>query len=51
MTAIVLSFIRTTTRESYLGDHVLISTFSLGGIVLTLALIHFGLDVGSGIQD
>lgn len=50
MTAIVYSFIRATTRESDLSSAALITAFSLGGLVLTLALVHFGIDVGAGIQ-
>lgn len=46
MTAIVYSFIRATTQASELP---LIIAFSLGGIVLALTAIHFGLDFGNGI--
>jgi hypothetical protein len=46
MTAIVYSFIRATTQSSELP---LIIAFSLGGIVLTLTVVHFGLDYGAGI--
>ncbi len=46
MTAIAYSFVRSTTRVS---DLAAVTAFSLGGIVLTLALVHFGLDVGAGI--
>jgi hypothetical protein len=46
MTAIVYSFIRTTTRES---DLAVITVFSLAGAVLSLAFIHFGFDLGIGI--
>ncbi len=46
MTAIVYSFVRAATRES---DLALVTAFSLAGVVLTLALIHFGIDVGDGI--
>lgn len=50
MTAIVYSFVRSTTRESDLPDLALITAFSLAGMVLTLALVYFGIDVGAGIQ-
>jgi hypothetical protein len=46
MTAIVYSLVRSSTRVS---DFALVTAFSLGGIVLTLTLIHFGLDLGVGI--
>lgn len=46
MTAIVYSFVRSSARVS---DLALLTAFSLGGLVLTLALAHFGLDVGAGI--
>ncbi len=47
MTAIVYSFVRATTRES---DLAIVAAFSLAGVVLTLALLHFGLDMGSSIS-
>jgi len=46
MIALACSIVRATTRES---DLAVIAAFSLVGIVLTLALVHFGLDVGTGI--
>lgn len=46
MTAIVYGFVRATARES---DLAVITAFSVAGIVLTLASVHFGLDVGTGI--
>ena len=46
MTAIVYSFVRSSARVS---DLALLTAFSLGGLVLTLALAHFGLDVGAGL--
>ena len=45
MTAIVYEFVRATTRES---DLALITALSLAGIVLSLALVHFGFDLGTG---
>jgi hypothetical protein len=49
MTAIVYSFVRATTRDADLSDLALVTAFSLGGMVLTLALVYFGVDVGAGI--
>ncbi len=46
MTAIVYSFVRSSARVS---DLALLTAVSLGGLVLTLALAHFGLDVGASI--
>jgi hypothetical protein len=46
MTAIVLSFVRSNARVS---DLAVVTAYSLAGIVLTLTLAHFGLDVASGI--
>jgi hypothetical protein len=46
MTAIVYSFVRASTRVS---DLALLTAFSLGGVVLTLALAHFGLDISPSI--
>jgi hypothetical protein len=46
MTAIVYSFVRATTRES---DLAMITAFSLAGVALSLALVHFGLNLGDGV--
>ena len=46
MTAIVYGFVRATTREPYL---TVITALSLAGLVLSLAAIHFGFDLGTGI--
>ncbi|HZR86070.1 MAG TPA: hypothetical protein VFB02_04660 [Bradyrhizobium sp.] len=48
MTAIVYSFVRSSTRVS---DLALLTAFSLGGLVFTLALVHFGLDVCATIPS
>ncbi|HLG81458.1 MAG TPA: hypothetical protein VKY22_10605 [Bradyrhizobium sp.] len=47
MTAIVFSFVRSSGRVS---DLALLTAFSLGGLVLALALLHFGVDPGAGIS-
>ena len=48
MTAIVYSFIRPSARVS---DFAVVTAFSLAGLVLTLALVHFGLDICAGIPS
>jgi hypothetical protein len=44
MTAIVYGFVRATARDSDLAE---IAAFSLAGLVLSLALVHFGFDLGT----
>ena len=46
MTAIVLSFIRSATRES---DLAVVTAASLAGVLLSLVLIFFGPDLGTNI--
>ena len=46
MTSIVYSFVRATARES---DLALVTAFSLAGVVLSLAAVHFGFDLGTVI--
>jgi hypothetical protein len=46
MTAIAYDFVRASTTVS---DFWAVACFSLAGIVLSLALICLGLDVGAGI--
>jgi len=46
MTAILYSFVRATARDS---DLPVITAFSLAGLVLSLAFVHFGLDLGTAI--
>jgi hypothetical protein len=48
MTAIVYSFIRASTRVS---EFAVITAFSLTGVVLSLAFVHFGFDLGTGIPS
>jgi hypothetical protein len=47
MTAIVLSFVRGTTRDY--PDFAVIAAFSLAGLVFSLALVHLGFDLGAVI--
>jgi hypothetical protein len=47
MTAIVLSFVRATTRDY--PDFAVIAAFSLAGLVFSLALVHLGFDLGAVI--
>jgi hypothetical protein len=46
MTAIVYSFVRAASRDS---DLTVIAAFSLAGLVLSLAFVHFGFDLGTAI--
>lgn len=46
MSTIIYSFVRRSTRVS---DFAVVAAFSLAGMVLTLTLVHFGLDLGTGI--
>jgi hypothetical protein len=51
MTAIVYRFVRPSAPASNLGvsDFAVVTCFSLAGLVLSLAFVHFGLDLGTGI--
>jgi hypothetical protein len=51
MTAIVYRFVRPSTPTSNLGasDFAVVAWFSLVGLVLSLVLVHFDLDLGTGI--
>jgi hypothetical protein len=51
MTAIVYRFVRPSSRASNLGvsDFAVVTCFSLVGLVLSLAFVHFGFDLGTGI--
>jgi hypothetical protein len=48
MTAIVYGFVSSATRES---DLAIMTVFSLTGVVLSLVLVHLGLDLGAAILD
>jgi hypothetical protein len=51
MTAIVYRFVLQSIRPSiHVSDIAVVSAFSMGGLVLTLVMIHFGLDYGAGIS-
>jgi hypothetical protein len=48
MTAIVYSLIRSTTRESEIA---VLTAVSLAAVLLSLALVFFGPDLGTYIPD
>ncbi len=51
MTAIVYKFVRPAAPVSNVGvsDFAVVTCFSLVGLVISLALVHFGFDLGIGI--
>ena len=50
MTAIVYKFVRPSAPASdRVSDFAVVTVFSLAGAVTSLALVHFGLDLGAGI--
>ena len=51
MSAIVYRFVRPSSRASNVGvsEFAVVTAFSLAGMVLSLAFVHFGLDLGTGI--
>jgi hypothetical protein len=50
MTAIVYKFVRSAPASDVgVSDFAVVTAFSLAGLVLSLAFVHFGFDLGTGI--